>query len=330
MSRSGPGPGPRIAITMGDPVGVGPEIILKALGDGRVRRAARPVVIGDVNVLGDVARRLGLKPPPRGSVVEVSALDPEGLAPGAPTEASSAAMIGYIERAVGFVLSGEADAVVTAPISKAAARVAGFSFPGHTEFLAHLTGTRDFVMMLGGAERRDLKVALTTIHVPLSEVPRLVTPSRVYRTIRITDEAFRRDFGVRAPRIAVAGLNPHAGEGGLFGDEDRKKIAPAVRRAVREGIDAAGPLPADTVFYRAAVRHDFDVVVAMYHDQGLGPLKLLHFDDGVNVTLGLPIIRTSVDHGTAYDIAWTGKASAESMVSAIRMAAGMARRRKGL
>jgi 4-hydroxythreonine-4-phosphate dehydrogenase len=233
-------------------------------------------------------------------------------------------MIAYIEKAVAMVQAGEARALATGPISKEAARKAGFAFPGHTEFLAHLTGTKDFRMMLGGA---DLKVILTTIHVPLKKVPRLVTTERVFKTIEITNTSFKRYFGLERPRIAVAGLNPHAGEAGLFGDEDDRIIAPAVKAAQRRGVLATGPLPPDTVFYRAAVKKEFDCVVCMYHDQGLGPLKLLHFEDGINATLGLPIIRTSVDHGTAYDIAWTGKAGHESMVNAITTAAEMARRK---
>jgi 4-hydroxythreonine-4-phosphate dehydrogenase len=215
--------------------------------------------------------------------------------------------------------------MVTGPICKESAAKAGFSFPGHTEFIAHLTGTKDFVMMLGGP---DLKVALVTIHVPLKSVARLITRAAVGKTIKITNDAFKRYF-IKKPKIAVAGLNPHAGEGGLFGDEEIKAIEPAVKRARRLGMNVTGPIAADTVFYRAAVKKEFDCVIAMYHDQGLGPLKLAHFDDGVNVTLGLPIIRTSVDHGTAYDIAGTGAASAESMIAAIVTAAEMAKKNHG-
>jgi 4-hydroxythreonine-4-phosphate dehydrogenase len=223
-----------------------------------------------------------------------------------------------------MALAGEVDAVVTAPISKEAAQKAGLRFPGHTEFLAHLTGTKDFAMMLGGEK---LKVVLVTIHQALADVPKLLTGKKILKTIRVTDRAFKTYFGVKRPRIAVCGLNPHAGEAGLFGMEEKKIIAPAVKRAKALGIEVTGPLPADTVFYRAARKGAFDCVVCMYHDQGLGPMKLLHFDDGVNVTLGLPIIRTSVDHGTAYDIAWKGKASATSLIAAILCAADMARKK---
>jgi len=312
---------PVIALTMGDPAGVGPEIMLKALEDRRVRRVADPVVIGDLGLLRAMAGRLGLKAPDEGAVVSVSDLDLKRLKPGKPTKESSLAMISYIEEAVFMAAASDAAAVVTGPISKEAAKAAGFTFPGHTEFIAHLTGTADFVMMLGG---KRLKVVLVTIHEPLKRVPSLVTKEAILKTLRITDESFKRHFGFKKPRLAVAGLNPHAGEGGLFGDEDMREIAPAVKKARSLGIDATGPLPADTVFYRAVKKGEFDCVVAMYHDQGLGPLKLLHFEDGVNATLGLPIIRTSVDHGTAYDIAWKGEAGTQSLVAAIEMAAAMA------
>jgi len=285
------------------------------------------VVVGDRGLLDSLARRLGLKPLAGGVVRSACALDLERLKPGVASEVCGRAMLGYIEEAVRMASSGEADAVVTAPITKEAARLAGFKYPGHTEFIAHLTGAKDYLMMLGGVGRRDLKVVLVTIHVPLRDVPSLVTRAAVLKTIRIANGAFIRDLGIKRPRIAVAGLNPHAGEAGMFGEEDKKVIAPAVKKARAEGIDAVGPLPPDTVFYRAVRKNEFDCVVCMYHDQGLGPLKLLHFDDGVNATLGLPIVRTSPDHGTAYDIAWKGKASPASLISAIRMAMQMARNR---
>lgn len=301
---------------------MGPEVVLKAVSAPRVRRISRPVVIGDIRILEHLASKLKLPAPKRDGVISLSDLDPIRLKPGRPTRACARAMTAYIEEAVCMAREGDVDAIVTAPISKEAIKKAGFKYPGHTEFLAHLTGAKDFAMMLGGSR---LKVVLVTIHEQLRRVPRLVTGERVLRTIRITHASFRRHFGLRRPRIAVAGLNPHAGEAGIFGDEEKRVIAPAVGRAKRQGIDATGPLPPDTVFYRA-VNGEFDCVVCMYHDQGLGPLKLLHFDDGVNVTLGLPIIRTSVDHGTAYDIAWKGKASPKSMIAAIEMAVGMAKR----
>lgn len=316
-----------VAITMGDPVGVGPEVVIRAVSSAKVLRAARCVIVGDRGVLERVAKKIKVKLPKSVEVVEAptsKGLAAAKLKPGRPTIATGRAMIRYIDEAVSLVTGGAAHALATAPITKEAAGRAGFRFPGHTEYLAHLTGTKDFVMMLGGDR---LKVVLVTIHEPLRKVPRLVTKEKILKTIRVTDAAFRRDFGLKRPRLAVAGLNPHAGEGGLMGVEDSSVIGPAVRAARKAGIDVTGPLPADTVFYRTAVKDDFDCVVCMYHDQGLGPMKLLHFDDGINVTLGLPIIRTSVDHGTAYDIAWQGKANHLSMVNAIVTAAEMARRR---
>lgn len=318
---------PVIAVTMGDPSGVGPEILLKALVDARVKKAASVIAIGDMGVLKEAAKKLRLKGPADEQVLSVTNLDIKKLNIGKPSKQSGEASIAFIEEALYMTAIGDADAFVTCPISKEAVKKAGFKFPGHTEFIAHLTGTEEFVMMLGG---KDLKVVLVTIHEPLKKVSSLVTTESVLKTITITDKAFKADFGLKKPRIAVCGLNPHAGEAGMFGDEDKKIVEPAVKKARRAGIDAVGPLPSDTVFYRAAKKKEFDCVVAMYHDQGLGPLKLLHFDDGVNATLGLPVIRTSVDHGTAFDIAWQGKASHESLVAAIEMAAQMAwRRAKG-
>ncbi|HHL38987.1 MAG TPA: 4-hydroxythreonine-4-phosphate dehydrogenase PdxA [Deltaproteobacteria bacterium] len=309
-----------VVLTMGDPVGVGPEIVVRALASTALRRRARPVVVGDVGVLERVASLLGRRLPRGVEIVSASRLDAAALSPGRPTGESGAAMIGYIDEAVAMVKDGRADALVTAPISKEAAKKAGFAFPGHTEYLAHLTGAKEYCMMLGGPR---LRVVLATIHAPLRRVPELITRAGLVRTLRLIDRSFRRYFAVERPRIAVAGLNPHAGESGLFGDEEARIIAPAIRNARRQGIDAEGPLPGDTVFFRAAAS-EFDCVLAMYHDQGLAPLKLIHFEDGYNCTLGLPIIRTSVDHGTAYDIAWRGKASAASLAAATRLAVSMA------
>ncbi|MBI5237631.1 MAG: 4-hydroxythreonine-4-phosphate dehydrogenase PdxA [Deltaproteobacteria bacterium] len=313
----------KVAITMGDPVGVGPEVVLKALADARVKSTAEAVVIGDEAVLRRIAALLKLPEPTSGVVRSISSLDALSLRPGCPGRSTGKAMLGYIEKAVDMALAKEVQAVVTAPISKEAANKAGFKFSGHTELIAHLTGAKDYRMMLGG---KNLKVVLVTIHEPIKKVPGLITKDAVFKTIRITDDFFKGRYGLACPRIAVCGLNPHAGEAGMFGSEEKRFIEPAVKKAKRQGIDVTGPLPADTVFYRAVKKREFDCVVCMYHDQGLGPLKLLHFEDGINVTLGLPIIRTSVDHGTAYDIAWQGTASHESMVSAILEACRMARK----
>ena len=227
-------------------------------------------------------------------------------------------MYRYIAEAARLCVSGQVAAMVTGPINKEALNRAGYQYPGHTELLAELTGAKEFVMMLAG-ER--LKVTLVTIHEALRDVPQLLTYDKVLATIRITQHDLHRYFS-RNPRLAVLALNPHCGEGGLFGDEEDRIINPAVKTAKSDGIDVVGPLSADTLFHFAS-QGAYDAVVCMYHDQGLIPLKLLHFDDGVNVTLGLSIIRTSVDHGTAYDLAGTGRASSRSMIAAIRMATEM-------
>ena len=324
---------PVVAVTMGDPCGIGPEIVVRALARPEVRAVCRPLVLGDEGALRRALAVTGVRlaitvceapppdlPPDTLPLLPLSVLHPEGMASGAPTVASGKAMAEYIVRACRLCLDGGADAMATAPINKEALNRAGIRHPGHTELLAELTGASDFVMMLAG-ER--LRVTLVTIHESLADVPRLVTTEKVLATIRTTHRDLHRYFR-KNPRIAVLALNPHCGEGGMFGDEEVRIIAPAIARAQAEGIDASGPHSADTLFHFAA-RGEYDAVVCMYHDQGLIPLKLLHFDDGVNVTLGLPIIRTSVDHGTAYDLAGTGRASDASMAAAIRMAARMAR-----
>jgi 4-hydroxythreonine-4-phosphate dehydrogenase len=234
-------------------------------------------------------------------------------------------MYAYIAEAVRLSVRGEVDAITTAPISKKALSDAGYSYPGHTELLAELTGTAHYVMMLAGEK---LKVVPVTIHCALRDVFRLLTTEKIVTAISITHRTLQDYFRLPQPRIAVAALNPHAGEGGLFGNEEEKIIVPALEQAHALGIDAAGPLPPDTLFYHAAAGR-YDAVVCMYHDQALIPLKLLHFDEAVNVTLGLPIIRTSVDHGTAYDIAGTGRANPASLSNALKMASMMAERRKG-
>ena len=309
---------------MGDPCGIGPEIAIQAVASRKVLAVADPVIIGDAALLRQVSEKLGLRPVATRRLIDFPVLGSASVQPGKPTKRSASAMLGYVKEAVRMVCDKEAAAVVTGPINKAAAKKAGFDWPGHTEYIAHLTGAKEFCMMLGGA---DLKVVLVTIHEPIKKVPSLITTNAVLRSIRITDKSFKTDLGLTRPRIAVAGLNPHAGEGGVMGEEDRSIIAPAVKKARRTGIDVTGPLPPDTLFYRAARKKEFDVVLCMYHDQGLGPLKLLHFEDGINCTLGLPIIRTSVDHGTAYDIAWQGRAGHKSLVNAIIVAAQMAKRR---
>ncbi len=327
---------------MGDPSGIGPEIIIKALSDSSIYEICHPVVLGDPGALSVDIDGLGQKPineisgPPKAEsrsetidLMAISHLQRESLIPGNPTVEGGKAMVEYIIRAVELVQNGDLGAIVTCPINKALMHEAGHFFEGHTQLIAHLTSTEDYVMMLAG-ER--LRVALVTIHCALSEVSTCLDDDMIYKTITITSQALQLDFGLLTPRLAVAALNPHAGESGLFGSEEEEIIRPAIERARSDGCQVEGPLPADTLFHRATAGQ-FDAVVAMYHDQGLIPLKLLHFSDAVNVTLGLPIIRTSVDHGTAYDIAGTGIADASSLKAAIRMAVKMAKNRargKGL
>lgn len=330
---------PIIGITMGDPVGVGPELVCRVLADPGLYERCRPLVIGDVTVLAAAQKLAGVSGgirevdrPAAGKyeagcldVYPISHLSGDTFRWGHPTAVTGQAMLDYITTGIDLALSGEVAALVTSPINKTALKLAGSHFHGHTELLAHRCGTSGYAMMMAGAR---LRVVLATIHVPLRSVPDLLNAELVLETIRITGEALRERFGVKRPRIAVAGLNPHAGEEEMFGDEEARLIAPAVSRAVRAGIDAEGPFPPDTLFYHAVAGPDgeapYDAVVCMYHDQGLIPFKLIHFSDGVNTTLGLPIIRTSVDHGTAYDIAGKGVADPGSLIAAICMAAEQA------
>ena len=329
---------PIIGITMGDPAGIGPEIIVKALADTNIYGLCRPVVLGDTEVLSAAIlkyrQNLHLHiisgPSEVRSIPDtidhlaVSRLKAETIFPGKPTVDGGKAMVASIIRAVDMTRKGEVEAMVTCPISKILMHQAGYPYEGHTQLISHLTHTHDYVMMLAG-ER--LRVALVTLHCPLKDVSAILDQERVYKTIIITAKALKGHFGFKKPRLAVAALNPHAGESGLFGSEEEKIISPAIVRARDESYHVAGPFPADTLFHKAA-SGQFDAVVAMYHDQGLIPLKLLHFSDAVNVTLGLPIIRTSVDHGTAYDIAGTGQADAASLKAAIRLAVFMVKNSK--
>ncbi|MDD5169837.1 MAG: 4-hydroxythreonine-4-phosphate dehydrogenase PdxA, partial [Syntrophales bacterium] len=324
---------PRIGITMGDGAGVGPEIIVAALADRELYELCRPLVIGDrVRMEQAVAimkapiavRGIACMDEARFAYGTLDVLDLMNLPSDLPFAVidgrAGRAAYDYVAKGVEMAMACKIDAIATAPLNKEALKLGGCSHPGHTEILAALSGTGDYAMMLVS---KSLRVIHVSTHVPLRRACDLVKKDRVLRVIKLADEALRSS-GIAAPRIAVAGLNPHAGEGGLFGDEEREEIEPAVREAQRLGFDASGPLPPDTVFYRAAVRRDFDIVVVMYHDQGHIPLKLHGFEAGVNVTLGLPFIRTSVDHGTAFDIAGQGVADSRSMVEAIRLAATMA------
>jgi 4-hydroxythreonine-4-phosphate dehydrogenase len=311
---------PRVAVSMGDPRGIGPEVALSALLDPRVRAALQAVVFGDRAALEAAARSRALKGW-RGAfeLREVSAL------PALPDErAAGAAALAYVDAAARAVAAGEADALCTAPLSKHRVSLSRADFVGHTEYLSALAGARVAMMMAGPR----LRVVLASTHLALAEVPRRLTREQIAFVIALTARELAERFGVPAPRIAVCGLNPHAGEGGLFGDEEARLIAPAVADARALGIDARGPLPADGLFPKA-VAGSADAVVALYHDQGLIPAKLLDFRETVNVTLGLPWPRTSPDHGTADDLFGRGLADPEPMVSALLLAAklGATRRR---
>ena len=330
-------PRPLLALTMGDPVGVGPEIMVMALADPAIYRTCRPLVLGDLPAMERARQHLTpqlalhpVKSPSQGryqagtiDLLTLSSLAPGDLNPSHPTVGGGKAMVTYILTAIEMALSQEAAGMVTGPISKASLNLAGYRYPGHTELLADRTGAAEVAMMLAGGKFR---VVLATIHCALADVPGLLSIEALIRLFDLTCRALKRDFGISKPSLGVAALNPHASEGGLFGDEEKEVIIPAVLEARGRGLAVSGPFPADTLFWRHA-QGEFDAICAMYHDQGLIPLKLLHFMDAVNVTLGLPIIRTSVDHGTAYDLAGEGSAHPGSLKAAIFMAAEMAARR---
>jgi 4-hydroxythreonine-4-phosphate dehydrogenase len=328
---------PILAVTMGDPRGIGPEVVAKALRREPLLRLCRPLVVGDAGVMRRTVRALGFA----FEIVEVERADFEGTAgkifllpasslPPAgdlrdlPGDESARASFGYIEKAARLALGGEVQAIVTGPVSKEAIHRAGIPFRGHTEYLAEISRTEKFAMMLAGDR---LRVALVTTHIPHAAVPRSLGKEEILNVIELTGRGLKELFRIAAPRLGVAALNPHAGEGGLFGGEEGT-IAAAVERARGRGWNASGPWPADTLFYRT-VQGEFDAVVCMYHDQALIPLKLLHFDSAVNITLGLPFIRTSVDHGVAYDLAGRGRASSRSLEEAITLAARMAAGKQG-
>ncbi len=322
-----------VAVTMGCPVGVGPEIICTYFS-GSSRGAMPTVVLGDLGVLRKTADLLSLQVCPVAwqpgqnilpntiPVMELSNLAGDTLQWGCPSRKTSLAMGKYIRAAVQGTLRGDFAAMVTCPISKKALNEAGMHYPGHTEMLAELTGAADYRMMMAGS---NLRVVLATIHEPLAKVSGLVTMDGLESCIAMTVHSLQHDFGLSSPRIGVAGLNPHSGEQGMFGREEIDIIEPVIKQYSGDAV-VSGPWPPDTIFYKAAAGA-FDAVIAMYHDQGLIPFKLLHFTDGVNVTLGLPIVRTSVDHGTAYDIAGQGRADAQSLTAACLLAEVIAENR---
>ncbi|MDA3902668.1 MAG: 4-hydroxythreonine-4-phosphate dehydrogenase PdxA [Desulfuromusa sp.] len=325
-----------LLLTMGDPTGIGPELVIKALLDRSLEQIIRPVqVVGDVSVLcraGEIFGCEGQSEQLKNGLYSLSFgnnklivhscsdLETTSVHYGQPDTACGKAMAHYIEYAIDRCLDKTAAGIVTCPINKAAINAAGYHFPGHTELLAERCGVEKVVMMLAG-ER--LKVCLVTTHLAYRDVPAKLSREEILQTLRITATALRQQFGIAQPRLAVLALNPHASENNLFGDEEQRIITPAIKAAQAEGISADGPHSADTLFH-FAVKGAYDAVICMYHDQGLIPLKLLHFDDAVNVTLGLPIVRTSVDHGTAYDLAGSGTANTASLVAALKMAEQMA------
>lgn len=305
---------PRIGITMGDVNGIGPEVVVKALSSEGIAGLCEPVVFGSLSVFEKARELVGVDL--ECEFIEASEFDLNDLRPGKADEASGRASIEFIEKAVDSAINKQINAIVTAPICKESIHMAGSSYPGHTEMLSDLTKSENPVMMFEGG---SFRVALVTIHTALANVPGLITKDRVFSTILTVNDSLINLFNIKSPKIAVCGLNPHSGESGAFGTEEIESIEPAVSKAREVGVDVTGPLPADTLFYYAN-QGTWDAVVAMYHDQGLVPFKMLSFEDGVNVTLGLPIIRTSPDHGTAFDIAWEGMADPQSMISALRLA----------
>jgi 4-phospho-D-threonate 3-dehydrogenase / 4-phospho-D-erythronate 3-dehydrogenase len=329
---------PLLAITMGDPAGIGPEIIVKALQLPRIWRVCRPLIIGSRRILEHIAQSLGsaLVPVTMGNHDTSSnphwfrrgflpVLDPfhgsiRPIKPGRVTARSGGMAVTCIQTGVRLAQAGCVQGIVTAPINKQAIHLSGHPYPGHTEMLADLTQAKESGMMIVGG---PLKIVFATTHLALRDVPKVLTPATILRAIRLAHQGLTHLFHLQHPRIGVAGLNPHAGEHGLFGDEESRLIRPAIQQARKQGITCTGPHPADTLF-GMAMRGSFEGVVALYHDQGLIPLKTVAFGHCVNITVGLPIIRTSVDHGTAYDIAGQGKADPSSLVEAIEMAARLA------
>ena len=332
---------PILAITSGDPAGIGPEIIIKALSDHpEVFEICRPLVIGDSRILRRAASFVHTAPlafeqvdlPSEGCyaagtipLIDLQNLDPQDCPMGQVSVAAGRAAVEYVFKACDLALAKQVDAVVTAPLNKAAMNQAGFSYAGHTELLAERTGAKKVSMLLVGS---NLRVVHVSTHVSLQEAIQRVTRQRVTEVIELAQHAGQA-LGITCPRIAVAGLNPHAGEGGLFGSQEQDEILPAVEAARQKGFNVSDPQPPDTVFLRT-MKGEYDIVVAMYHDQGHIPMKLLAFDEGVNVSIGLPIVRTSVDHGTAFDIAGKGIASDRSLQAAIQVAVQMVQFGDGL
>src|SRR3989338_514038 len=306
---------PVIAITMGDPAGIGPEIILKTLAETKFPEYCSPIIICDVNFLKKTADLINI--PFLTSKIPVIDLKNvcEEISLSRPSQLSGMAAVEYIKEAVRLAMADKVDAIITAPISKEAIHLAGYKYQGHTEMLAELTNTKDYAMMIAGG---DIRVVLVTTHVAVKDVSHLINRDNILRIIRLTNRSLKL-WGLSKPRIGVSALNPHAGEAGIFGREEIEAIIPAINLASSEGINISGPFPADTIF-TPKKRVEFDAIIVMYHDQGLIPLKMTAFGKAVNITLGLPFIRTSVDHGTAYDIVGKGIADPSSLIESLKMA----------
>jgi len=306
----------KIAITIGDPAGIGAEVVLKAILSKDVKKICEPVLIGDKTIIEEAINILKIPINLKDiDLIDLSEIKNRDFKKNIPSAEGGNASVKYIKKAVELALNNEVDAIVTAPISKESLKMADYKWPGHTEMLSELTDAKDYTMLFYSDR---LKLTLVTIHTALRSVPDLIKKERVLRTILLTKKACDM-LSINNPKIAVAGLNPHAGEAGIFGNEEIDEIIPAINKAKDLGIPVYGPYPADTLFYKA-YNSEFDIIVCMYHDQGLAPLKMIAFDKAVNVTIGLPIIRTSPDHGTAYDIAWKGIANPSSMIEAIKLA----------
>ncbi len=329
---------PKIGITMGDPTGIGPEIIVKALSMAEPFQVCKPIVFGDREVLSRAIQIqhlsatleiIGEVPedgylPRKIFLLPLSQLKVASLRFGQPDRACGEAMVTYIKEAVRWVRSGKLDAMTTCPINKQAMNEAGYHFPGHTELLAHLAQASTVAMMFLGSK---WKVVLVTTHLPLKDVSKSITSNRILATLRLADEGMKKYFGISHPKMAVLGLNPHCGEEGLLGEEEGREILPAMAEAKTLGMDVEGPFPADS-FFDLSGHIAFDVVVSMYHDQGLIPIKMVDFKEAVNFTLGLPFVRTSVDHGTAYNIAGKGLADPNNLIKALLIASNLSKSKR--
>lgn len=333
---------PIVAITMGDPAGIGPEIVVRAQTNASIHRSCRPLILGNPQILRRAVRlcRLPMEvqevsdpekiaPSPKFlTVLNCWGENPLSIKPGFPSPVSGLMAVKFIQTAAKLALAKQVSAITTAPISKEAINAAGFPYPGHTELLAKLTNSKEVAMlMIAPFQKSSLKILLVSTHLPLKHVPAYLTIPRILTAIRLAHRSTQIHFGVPRPRIAVASLNPHAGEAGLLGKEEKQIIQPAILKSKRSRLNVYGPFPADSLMVRM-VQGEFDIAVAMYHDQALIPVKLLSFGKAINFTVGIPFIRTSVDHGTAYDIAWKGKADPKSLVSAITIAARLSRGKK--